>query len=111
MPSFNITSAGISAVEDREKRIRVYFIMMTIRLACVTSLIWVRGWWVLLVAFGAVFLPYIAVLLANEPDHRANKQVESPEKRQLTSSTESTAAETTEPVTIIFDADEEYDAR
>ncbi|HUH52501.1 MAG TPA: DUF3099 domain-containing protein [Microbacteriaceae bacterium] len=82
--SYNVTSAGISAAEDRGRRIRIYFIMMAIRMACVASLFWVRGWWIILVALGGVLLPYLAVIIANEPDHRAKKDVESPEPLAIT---------------------------
>lgn len=82
--SYNVTSAGISAAEDRGRRIRIYFIMMAIRMACVASLFWVRGWWIILVALGGVLLPYLAVLIANEPDHRAKKDVESPDPLAIT---------------------------
>lgn len=45
---------------------RVYFIAMSIRIACVASLFFVRGWWILLVGLAAVILPYFAVIFANE---------------------------------------------
>lgn len=45
---------------------RVYFIAMTIRIACVASLFFVRGWWILLVGIAVVVLPYFAVLVANQ---------------------------------------------
>ncbi|WP_369807935.1 DUF3099 domain-containing protein [Leucobacter chinensis] len=84
MRDFDVTSAGVSAEQDRNHRMKVYFIMMAIRLACVLSLIWVRGWWVLLVAVGAIFLPYFAVLIANEAANTRGKQPEQPDQLQLT---------------------------
>jgi len=42
-----------------------YTVMMSIRVLCIVSLIWVRGWWLLIPAAGAVFLPYFAVIVAN----------------------------------------------
>lgn len=52
-------------------RIRRYTITMAFRMACFLSMIWVQGWlrWVLLAC--AVFLPYIAVVLANQADQRS----------------------------------------
>ena len=51
-------------------RVRRYAITMGFRTACFLSMIFVEGWmrWVLL-AF-AVFLPYVAVVLANQADER-----------------------------------------
>lgn len=76
MQSYDVTSAGISAAEDRQKRIRIYFIMMSIRMACVASLLFVRGWWILVAAIGGILLPYLAVIIANEPDNNAHKRPE-----------------------------------
>lgn len=83
MQSYNVTSVSNSAAEDRDKRMRIYFIMMTIRVLCVASLFWARGWWILVAALGAVFLPYLAVLIANEPDNRAKNRVEKPEQEAI----------------------------
>lgn len=59
---------------SREKR---YAITMAIRTACFVSMIFVPGpfRWVLLA--GAIFLPYIAVVLANQANTRtqSNEQV------------------------------------
>lgn len=63
---YEVTSAGLSPAKDRAHRIRVYFIAMSVRVLCVLSLFWVRGWWIALVAAGAVLLPYFAVLIANQ---------------------------------------------
>lgn len=62
---------------------RVYFIMMSIRVACVASLAFVRGWWVLIAAFGAVVLPYVAVVFANERDSTATAHPEAPTPLEL----------------------------
>lgn len=63
---YDVTSAGLSPAKDRAHRIRVYFIAMSIRVLCVLSLFWVRGWWIAVAAAGAVLLPYFAVLIANQ---------------------------------------------
>lgn len=45
-----------------------YLITMTIRLICIALCLVVQGWWLLLCAAGAIFLPYVAVVLANAVD-------------------------------------------
>jgi hypothetical protein len=52
-------------------RVRRYTITMAFRTACFLSMLFVHGWprWALLA--GAVFLPYIAVVLANQSDQRS----------------------------------------
>ena len=54
-------------------RVRRYTITMAFRMACFLSMLFVQGWlrWVLLAA--AVFLPYIAVVLANQSDQRTRR--------------------------------------
>lgn len=42
-----------------------YTIAMSIRVVCIALCLVVEGWWVLLPAAGAVFLPYFAVVIAN----------------------------------------------
>lgn len=55
-----------------------YSITMGIRLVCIALCLVVHGWWLLVFAAGAVFLPYIAVILANVMDSKAGT-VERPE--------------------------------
>lgn len=81
--SYSVTSAGVSAAEDRAHRMRVYFIAMTLRLLCVASLFFVRGWWVLLVGAGAVLLPYYAVMIANAVAHNNGRAPDAPAPREL----------------------------
>jgi hypothetical protein len=51
-------------------RVRRYTITMAFRTACFVGMIFVQGWprWVLLAL--AIFLPYIAVVAANQSDQR-----------------------------------------
>lgn len=42
-----------------------YTIAMTIRVLCIFAMLFVEGWWLAVCAAGAIFLPYIAVVLAN----------------------------------------------
>jgi hypothetical protein len=50
-----------------------YSVAMGIRVLCLLSILFVHGWWMIIPALGAVFLPYFAVIVANaggdEPDH------------------------------------------
>lgn len=65
-----ITDArGASSVE-LSRRVKRYSLAMAFRMACFLSMVFVEGWlrWTLL-AF-AVFLPYVAVVLANQADER-----------------------------------------
>ena len=65
-----ITNARGAASKELSSRMRRYTIAMAFRLACFIGMALVDGWlrWTLL-AF-AVFLPYIAVVLANQSDQR-----------------------------------------
>jgi uncharacterized protein YqgC (DUF456 family) len=42
-----------------------YSVAMGIRLLCIGACFLVTGFWLLIPAFGAIFLPYFAVVLAN----------------------------------------------
>jgi len=59
-------------------RVRRYTITMAFRTACFVSMVFVEGWprWVLL-AF-ALFLPYIAVVAANQADQRSSRRSREP---------------------------------
>lgn len=87
--SYSVTSAGVNPVEDRSYRMRMYFIAMTLRVVCVVSLFWLRGWWVLLAAAGAVILPWFAVMIGNAVAHGGEQAPDAPEPLQLVG-TEST---------------------
>lgn len=69
----SITSLPRSPEDDRRARMIKYSVTMGIRLVCVILCIFVRGWWLLLCAAGAVILPYIAVVLANVVDTRTSR--------------------------------------
>lgn len=80
---YDLTSVGINPAEDRAHRMRTYFIAMSVRIACVASLFFVRGWWILLVGTAAIVLPYFAVLVANQAEHRGGARPESPTPLEL----------------------------
>lgn len=66
-----ITSARGAASSELSQRVRRYTIAMAFRMACFLAMIAVHGWmrWVLLAV--AVFMPYLAVVLANQSDQRS----------------------------------------
>lgn len=68
----SITSLPRSPEDDRRSRMIKYSITMGIRVVCVVLCLFVRGWWLLICAAGAVFLPYVAVVLANVVDTRTS---------------------------------------
>ena len=65
-----ITDARSASSRELSGRVRRYTITMAFRMACFLSMLFVEGWprWVLLAC--AVFLPYIAVVAANQSDQR-----------------------------------------
>lgn len=60
--------------EDISWRTRRYLINMSIRLACLGLMLVVPGGWKLVMLAGAVLIPLIAVLLANDPDLQGSRQ-------------------------------------
>lgn len=55
----------MSPDEERQRRFRLYLILMLVRVASLGVFFVVPGWWKLIPAFLAVFLPYFAVVIAN----------------------------------------------
>lgn len=61
------TSLDVAPGDDSRGRERRYLITMGIRMACLILAVVVHpyGWWTFVFAIGAIFLPYIAVVVAN----------------------------------------------
>ncbi|GAA2023747.1 hypothetical protein GCM10009819_03130 [Agromyces tropicus] len=74
----SITSLPPSPEEERRARMIKYTVMMSIRVVCIVALLFVQGWWLLVFAAGAVFLPYFAVVVANVATSRRGDDVVSP---------------------------------
>jgi hypothetical protein len=55
-----------------------YTIAMSVRVVCITLCLVVPGWWVLVPAAGAVFLPYFAVVIANNVGSGSRARVQRP---------------------------------
>ncbi|MEA5454394.1 DUF3099 domain-containing protein [Sinomonas sp. JGH33] len=64
----SITSAAPGHSEDMHKRMVRYATAMGIRMVCIILLFVVDGWFKLLAVIGAVFLPWVAVIIANAQD-------------------------------------------
>ncbi|WP_261167209.1 DUF3099 domain-containing protein [Microbacterium sp. Marseille-Q6965] len=73
--------------DDENLRIRNYLLTMAVRLACVilSAVVVPYGWHTAVFAVGAIFLPYIAVVIANAASARAVTGVVNPEQVQLES--------------------------
>lgn len=74
-PTQSITSLPASPDEERRARMIKYSIMMGIRVVCIFALLFAQGWWILVFAAGAVFLPYFAVVVANVGTSRRGDEV------------------------------------
>ena len=61
----SVTDLPESPEDEHRRRVFQYVLAMSIRVVCVVACVWVRGWWLLIPAAGAIVLPYIAVVLAN----------------------------------------------
>lgn len=60
-----VTSVGEAPDSERRRRIIIYSASMTIRFICVALIVFTSGIWQWIFAIGAIFLPYFAVVVAN----------------------------------------------
>lgn len=65
----SITELPPSPDAERHLRMIKYAVAQGIRVVCIVACLLVPGWWILLPALGAVFLPYFAVVVANNVKH------------------------------------------
>lgn len=65
MKQQSITSLPPSPEAERRSRMIKYTIAMSIRVLCIVAMLFAQGWWLVVFAAGAIFLPYVAVVLAN----------------------------------------------
>lgn len=96
-PAPSATSLDVSPEDDSRARTRNYLITMAIRTACLILLVVIRpyGWHTVVLAIGAVFLPYIAVVMANARATRRVTGATAPESVAIAS--ERPAGEPDEP--------------
>lgn len=71
----SVTTAPQSLREDSEQRIHRYLLTMAIRTTCFVLMVVFDGWLRWAFAAGAVFLPYVAVVLANARQPRVPGRV------------------------------------
>lgn len=102
-PSYSVTSAGVNPAEDRAHRMRMYFVAMSLRVVCVGSLFWLRGWWVTIAIVGAIVLPWFAVMVGNAVAHGGEGDVESLDPLPIEGQTHTETAET--PNLFVVDVD------
>lgn len=76
-PVYAVTNIPDSPDVERSKRMKKYALAMGIRTVCVALLVVLEGWLMWVAAVAAIFLPYFAVVLANEKD-------ESPRESEIT---------------------------
>lgn len=73
-----ITELPPSPEQEQSARMRRYALTMGIRMLCVLACLFVQGWWLLIPALGAIFLPYVAVVFANAVSRSGGRSVERP---------------------------------
>lgn len=73
-----ITELPPSPEQEQSARMRRYALTMGIRVLCIIACLFVQGWWLIIPALGAVFLPYVAVVFANAVSRRGARTVERP---------------------------------
>lgn len=64
----SITDAAAAHSDDMRERMIKYAVAMGIRLVCLILIFVVDGWFKIIAIAGAVFLPWIAVVIANGSD-------------------------------------------
>ncbi|MEZ3157087.1 DUF3099 domain-containing protein [Microbacterium sp. BWR-S6Y] len=76
------TSLPKAPREDADNRFAKYMVMMGIRIACFIAMAVVTpyGWYTFVFAAGAIFLPYLAVIVANVGQDAADTTAISPER-------------------------------
>ena len=80
-PSHSATSLPRSPQDEAASRLKRYAVTMGIRIACFLLMVLIQpyGWWTWVLAAGAIFLPYVAVVRANAGEESDARAVESPE--------------------------------
>lgn len=73
-----LTSLPLSPEEDRKRRMIKYSVTMGVRILCFFCVFFVPGWWAIIPALGAIFLPYFAVVIANVANTGSQANVQRP---------------------------------
>lgn len=72
-PVYQVTDAATAHSDDLDSRITKYLVSMFIRTLCVLLVFVVDGWLRWVFAAGAIALPYVAVILANNSGARRGR--------------------------------------
>ena len=102
-----VTSAPRPHSDDLEHRMKRYLLSMAIRTVCVVLVVVVESPWRWLFAVGAVFLPYLAVVMANAGGTRREAPVARPTFERPALPSEAVPDEAAVNTTIIRDTDAE----
>lgn len=78
MKKQSITSLPLAPDVERHHRLVKYLVAMSVRVLCIIALLFVHGWWLVIPALGAIFLPYFAVIIANATANPNGGRVERP---------------------------------
>jgi hypothetical protein len=76
------TSLPQAPGDDAGSRVRKYAITMAIRMACFIAMVLITpyGWYTWVLGAGAIFLPYVAVVIANVGEDVRRTGPENPER-------------------------------
>ena len=100
-----VTNAEASHEEESASRQRQYLILMGIRTACLFLAFFTHGWLRWTFAAGMIFLPWIAVVIANEVRRRregdSENMLDVPPAEELGSAPEPAEADAEEPDVVM----------
>ncbi|MFJ4207712.1 DUF3099 domain-containing protein [Paenarthrobacter sp. NPDC089675] len=100
----SITDAAAAHSEDMRQRMIKYSLAMGIRMVCIILIFVVDGWFKIIAVAGAVFLPWIAVVIANGSDKaevHSDSLLDDVPVAELEGSREPLQEDTAEPVTVL----------
>ncbi|MET4620198.1 hypothetical protein ABIE18_001638 [Arthrobacter sp. 2762] len=100
----SITDAAAAHSEDMRERMIKYAVAMGIRMVCIILIFVVDGWLKIIAVAGAVFLPWIAVVIANGSDKaedHSDSLLDYVEAAEIEGSPKSTEDHATDNVTVL----------
>ncbi|MFE4081887.1 DUF3099 domain-containing protein [Arthrobacter sp. NtRootA1] len=100
----SITDAAAAHSEDMRERMIKYAVAMGIRMVCIILIFVVDGWLKIIAVAGAVFLPWIAVVIANGSDKaedHSDSLLDYVASAEIEGSSNSTEDESTDNVTVL----------
>ena len=100
----SITDAATAHSEDMRQRMIKYSLAMGIRMVCIILIFVVDGWFKIIAVAGAVFLPWIAVVIANGSDMaeaHSDALLDDVATPEIEGSQQTAEDEPEEPVTVL----------